>query len=185
MSSTVDAVYTFANAVHNYFEENCNFTSGWTWENQRCPGQRRELNGSTLLEYLSSVDFINPFTEDRVTFDNNGSAPGRYEILYQAQLSNGIVQYGLQRVGTWSISRMNRSEPLKIFDNVTLQFGVNKSGRIVFYPPVTQCGRYLQGEYLRPFDSCRGICELCLGRNHSDDPTAPSCKKMSSDKRSH
>ena len=45
---------------------------------QRCPGQRRELNGSTLLEYLSRVDFINPFTENRVTFDNNGSAPGRY-----------------------------------------------------------------------------------------------------------
>ena len=180
VSSTVDAVYAFANALHNYLEQNCNFTSGWTWENQRCPGQKRELNGSTLLEYLSRVDFINPITENRVTFDNNGSAPGRYEILnYQAHLSNGVVQYGFQRVGTWSSSRINSSEPLKIFNNVTFQFGLNKSGRILFHPPVTQCGHCSEGEYRRPFDSCCGICELCLGRNYSDDPTAPSCKTCS------
>ena len=48
--SMIDAVYAFANALHNYLEENCNFTSGWTWANQRCPGQKMELNSSTLLQ---------------------------------------------------------------------------------------------------------------------------------------
>ena len=91
-------------------------------------------------------------------------------------MSNGIVQYGLERVGTWSSSTINRSETLKTFNNVTLQFGMNKSGRILLHPPVTQCGRCSLGEYRRPFDSCCGICELCLGQNYSDDPTAPSCK---------
>ena len=177
VSSMVDAVYTFANALHDFLEENCNFTSGWTWENQRCPGQKQQLNGSTLLKYLSKVDFINPFTENRVTFDNNGSAPGRYEILnYQAQLSNGVVQYGYQRVGTWSSSSINSSEPLKIFDNVTLQFGVNKSGRLLFHPPVTECGHCSQGEHRRTADCCCGGCEPCLGRNYSHDPRAFSCQ---------
>ena len=104
------------------------------------------------------------------------------EVL-QGGIPSTIVQWYCM---VWSVVSWNmvnfQDEQIRTFDNVTLQFGVNKSGRIVFYPPVTQCGRYLQGEYLRPFDSCRGICELCLGRNHSDDPTAPSCKKMSSDK---
>ena len=91
-------------------------------------------------------------------------------------MSNSIVQYGLQQVGTWSSSRINSSETLKIFNNVTLQFGMNKSGRILLHPPVTQCGRCSLGEYRRPFDSCCGICELCLGRNYSDNSTAPSCE---------
>ena len=173
----VDAVYAFANALHNFLEENCNYTSGWSWVNQRCPGQKRELNGSTLRQYLESVDFISPLTGNRVTFDNNGSAPGRYEILnYQAYLAGGVVQYGFQRVGTWSSPRINRSGPLEFFKNVTLQFGLNKSGRILFHPPVTQCRRCSQGEYRRLIDSCCGICEPCLGRNYSDDPTATSCK---------
>ena len=180
VSSMVDAVYAFAYALHNFLEENCNFTSEWTWANRRCPGQKRELSGSTLRQYLESVDFVSPLTGNRVTFDNNGSAPGRYEILnYQAQLSSGVVQYGFQRVGTWSSSRVNRSEPLEFFNNVTLQFGLNKSGSIIFHPPVTQCGRCSQGEYRRLIDSCCGICEPCRGRDYSDDPTAPSCKTCS------
>ena len=112
----VDAVYAFANALHDFLEENCNFTSGWSWVNQRCPGQKRELSGSTLRQYLGSVDFISPLTGNRVTFDNNGSAPGRYKILnYQAHLAGGVIQYGFQRVGTWSSSKINRSGPLEFF----------------------------------------------------------------------
>ena len=177
VSPMVDAVYVFANALHNYLEENCNFTSGWTWVNQRCPGQRRELSGSTMLEYLQRVDFVSPLTGNRIAFDPTGSAAGNYEILnYQANISNGVAEYGYLRVGTWSNSRINSSEPLEFFNNVTLQFRLDNSTSIVYQPPVTQCGSCVQGEYLRQVDSCCGICEPCLGRNYSDDPTAPSCK---------
>ena len=55
VSPMVDAVYAFANALHNFLEENCNFTSGWTWVNQSCPGQKQELSGSTMLQYLRRV----------------------------------------------------------------------------------------------------------------------------------
>ena len=180
VSPMVDAVYVFANALHDYLEENCNFTSGWTWVNQSCPGQKQELSGSTMLQYLRRVDFISPLTGNRITFDRLGSAAGNYEIInYQALISNGVTQYGYQRVGTWSNSRINSSEPLEFFNNVTLQFGLDNSTSIVYQPPVTQCGSCVQGEYLRQVDSCCGICEPCLGRNYSDNSTAPSCKTCS------
>ena len=177
VSPMIDAVYAFANALHNYLEENCNFTSGWSWVNQSCPGQRRELSGSTMLQYLQRVDFVSPLTGNRIAFDPTGSAAGNYEILnYQANVTNGVTEYGYLRVGTWSNSRINISKPLKFFTNVTLQFRLDNSMSIVYQPPVTQCGSCVQGDYLRQVDSCCGICEPCLGRNYSDDPTATSCK---------
>ena len=176
----IDAVYAFANALHNYLKENCNFTSGWTWKNQRCPDQKRELDGPTLLEYLRRVDFTNSYTGSRVSFDATGSAAGNYEILnYQANVTNGVTVYGYLRVGTWSSSRINSSvsEPLELFENVTIQFGVSKSGGIVYQSPVAQCGRCSLGEYRRIVtSSCCGVCDPCLGRDYSDDPTATSCK---------
>ena len=180
---TIDAVYAFANALHNFLQENCNFTSGWIWANQSCPGQKKELNGSTLLHYLGKVDFVNPLTRNRVAFDRLGNAAGRYEIQnYQVQLSSGVPEYAYQQVGTWSSSRINssESEPLELFDNVTLQFGLNNSEGIVYEPPVAQCGRCSIGEYRRTVaSSCCGVCDPCLGRNYSDDPTASSCKTCS------
>ena len=177
VSTLIDAVYAFANALHNYIEENCNFTSGWNWANQSCPGQKRELNHLSLLDYLGKVDFISPLTEDRVKFDSLGNAAGTYEILnYQAQISNGVIRYGYKQVGMWSDTA---SEALMFFDNVTLQFGINHSGGIVSEPPITQCGRCSLGEYHRSGHSCCGVCDRCLGRDYSDDPTAPNCKTCS------
>ena len=174
----IDAVYAFANALHNYLEENCDFTSGWTWVNQSCPGQKRELDGSTLLEYLARVNFTTLFTGNRVTFDATGSTAGIYEILnYQANISSGVTEYGYQQVGTWSSSRIisSESESLELFENVTIQFGVNSSGGVVYQPPITQCRQCSLGEYRRVV-SCCGICDPCLGRDYSDELTATSCK---------
>ena len=157
----IDAVYVFANALHNYLEENCNFTSGWTWVNQSCAGQNRGLNGSTLRQYLRMVDFISPLTGNRVTFDNSGSATGSYEILnYQAQISNGVIEYGYHQVGTWSSSSVNSEPSLNLWENVTLQFGLNRSTGIVYQPPITQCRRCSEGEVYTPLTFfCCGKCE--------------------------
>ena len=178
--ATTDAVYAYANALHDYLVENCDHPPEWNRVTQSCPGQRQELNGSTLLHYLRRVDFVNPLTRNRVTFDTLGNAPGRYEILnYQAQISNGLIEYGLHQVGMWS--SFNGSEsPLEFFESVTLQFGLNSSGGIILQPPVTQCGRCSLGEFRRSVaSSCCGVCDPCLGQNFSDDPTASSCKNCS------
>ena len=172
----IDAVYAFANALHNYFEENCNFTSGWTWKNQKCPGQKRELNGSTLLQYLRIVDFISPLTGTRVNFDSLGNAPGRYEILnYQAHLFNGVTHYDYKQVGTWNFYTQNGSN-LEFFENVTFQFGVNHSGSIVYQPPIGQCGRCSEGEVYRPVaSSCCGICEPTTDQPATSDQPVTCC----------
>ena len=128
--SIIDAVYAYANALHDYLVENCNNPSEWNRVSQSCPGQREELRGSTLLQYLRRVDFVNPLTGNRVTFDTLGNAAGRYEILnYQAQISNGRIEYQFQQVGTWSSSNANasESESLELFEDVTLQFGISNS----------------------------------------------------------
>ena len=179
MPQTIDAVYAFANALHDFLEENCNFPSGWTWENQSCPGQKKELNSSNLQYYLEKVDFVSPLTKNTVTF-RNGSAAGNYEILnYQAEISNGVIHYSYKQVGIWTnllTQNGSNSDSLKLWEDVTLQFGVTSSGGIVVQPPITKCGHCSLGEYHRLTDSCCGICDPCLGRDYSDDPTAPSCK---------
>jgi len=146
--ATTDAVYAYANALHDYLVENCDHPPEWNRVTQSCPGQRQELNGSTLLQYLRRVDFVNPLTGNRVTFDTLGNAAGRYEILnYQAQISNGHIEYQFQQVGTWSSSNANasESESLELFEDVTLQFGLNSSGGIIYQPLITQCGRCSPG----------------------------------------
>ena len=176
----IDAVYAFDNALHNYFEENCNFTSGWStyWKNQSCPGQRRELNGSTLQQYIANVDFIlSPLTGIRVNFDSLGNAPGRYEILnYQAQLFNGVTHYDYKQVGTWSDSHTQNGSNLEFFDNVTLQFGYNSSGSIVYQPPITPCRRCSLGEVYRSVaSSCCGICVPATDQPATSDQPVSCC----------
>ena len=176
VSPMIDAVYAFANALHNFLEENCNFTSGWTWANQSCPGQKRGLNGSTLLIYLRRVDFINPLTGNRVTFDSSGSAAGSYDILnYQAQISNDVTKYGYQQVGTWSSSSVNSEPSLNLWENITLQFGLNRSTGIVYQPPITQCIPCSEGEIYTPVtSSCCGSCEPATDRPVTSDLPATS-----------
>ena len=84
------------------------------------------------------MDFVNPITRNRVRFDSTGSAGGSYEILnYQAQISDCVTEYGYQRIGTWSsfTTMSSESEGLELFDNMTLQFGMNNSKGIVYQPP--------------------------------------------------
>ena len=177
----IDAVYAYANALHDYLVDNCNHPSEWNRVTQSCPGQGQELKGSTLLRYLGRVDFVNPLTGNRVMFDSLGNAAGRYEILnFQAQISNGLIEYGFQQVGTWSSSSMNASESLELFEDVILQFGLNSSRGIIYQPLIAQCGRCSPGQFRRPVaSSCCGVCDPCLGRSFSDDPTASSCKNCS------
>ena len=88
----IDAVYAFAHALHNFLVDNCNATESapflWLNESGRCLGQSRELNGSSLLEYLDKVNFKS-ITNNNVFFSESGSVLGSYEVLnYQATFSS-------------------------------------------------------------------------------------------------
>ena len=185
----IDAVYTFAHALHNFLEENCNATAEgpflWFRENGTCLGQSRELNGSALLEYLGAVN-LTSLTGNSILFDTSGNVEGMYEILnYQATLEpNGELSYNFQSVGTWdsvssaSNSSGNNSSALTLFDVDHLQFGLEEDDRIRTSPVVSGCGRCEPGSYVRLVPtSCCSICEPCVGGNYSNQSLASECSE--------
>lgn len=176
----VDAVYAFANALHNFLEDNCNETDNatflWFKENGTCFGQSRELNGITLLEYLDNVNFTSK-TGNSISFDESGSVAGFYEILnYQAKFSETgeITGYGFVSVGTWEGG--NVSEHLMLKEDVPLQFGLNSDNTLRDTPLESGCGGCPAGKYIRLIPgSCCSICEPCKGRNYSSLPQSTEC----------
>ena len=182
----VDAVYTYAVALHNFLSENCEQPVQWSRENRTCLNQSRSLTGRVLLEYIQQVDFDSP-TGNRVLFDSEGNVEGRYEILnYQAvDMIGGRHEYGFKRVGIWdsSLSNDTDQEALTLQPGVRLQFGVNEVGQINYSIPESQCSRCNPGQYRRlVLSSCCGICEPCLGRNYSNDTHASRCNMCPQEK---
>ncbi len=175
----VDAVYTYAHALHRFLNDNCAQPLQWFPENRTCFNQTRELNGSALLEYIQGANFQS-VTGNKVQFDLEGNVEGQYEIVnYQALPGrDGTKEYSFQRVGIWDSSVQNGSK-FSLEGSAEFQFGVDKgTNEVRLSPPVSQCGRCEQGYYRRIVQSaCCGFCEPCLGQNYSTDPMAPSCNQ--------
>ena len=184
---TIDAVYTFAHALDRFLKENCDQPTFWNRADSSCSGQKRQLNGSALLEYIADVSFYSPLTGNTVQFDSEGNVEGRYVITnYQVRYINGTRTFGFYMAGIWdgpaTRSGLNGSSTsaLNLSDISTLQFGTDNDGNIVFEPPESHCGRCVPGQYRRPVtSSCCSICDSCLGQNFSSEYLAPSCNSCS------
>jgi hypothetical protein len=172
----IDAVYAFAHALHSFLVDNCNATESapflWLNESGRCMGQSRELNGSSLLEYLDKVNFKS-ITNNTVFFSESGSVLGSYEVFnYQASFSStgDVTGYQLKAVGSWV------NGELTIVDDTELQFGLNSDDSLRREPIESQCGGCSPGMYIREIPgACCAICEPCLGANYSSEPSAKQC----------
>ena len=172
----VDAVYSFAHALHDFLVDNCNETDTasfqWMAGTRTCLGQSRELNGPSLMEYLSKVNFTS-ITKHSISFDKAGGVHGLYEIVnYQAMFSESGDLRGYQyvTVGTWRNGKIN------IRTDVDLQYGLNTDGSQRNKPVKSQCGGCLPGTYIRDIpESCCDICEPCLGSTYSSKPLANKC----------
>ena len=185
----MDAVYTFAVALHQILQENCD-QQDFTWyrNNGSCKGYEFSnlVNGSSLLNSISKVNGVNPITGNPLSFDENGNVQGRYDIYnYQARDGTNGREFFFERVGTWfsPITDESNVSALLLDAGKTLQFGIeDRTGRILYEPIESHCGRCSPGHYriLAPSDCC-GVCSPCRGQNYSDDPKAPSCKTCPSD----
>ena len=169
VSLTIDAVYTFAYALDRFLQENCDQPTVWSRRDNRCSGQKRELNGSSLSEYIADVQFHSPLTGNTVQFNSDGHVEGQFDIWnYQCRNSCGFT-----RVGTWNSAG---GSALNFTDVSTFDFGNYN----VHEPPESHCGRCIPGQYRRPVtSSCCSICEPCLGQNFSSEHLAPSCNSCS------
>ncbi|XP_036170011.1 metabotropic glutamate receptor 6 isoform X3 [Myotis myotis] len=90
----IDAVYAIAHALHSMHQALCPGHTGL------CPAME-PTDGRTLLQYIRAVRF-NGSAGTPVMFNENGDAPGRYDI-FQYQASNGSAgSGGYQSVGQWA-----------------------------------------------------------------------------------
>uniref|UniRef100_A0AAY4DJA6 G-protein coupled receptors family 3 profile domain-containing protein n=1 Tax=Denticeps clupeoides TaxID=299321 RepID=A0AAY4DJA6_9TELE len=88
----MDAVYAMAHALHRMHKDLCFGYPGL------CP-RMSSINGKELLGYIRSVNF-NGTAGTPVVFNENGDAPGRYDI-FQYQINNrSIAEYKV--IGHWS-----------------------------------------------------------------------------------
>ena len=185
----LDAVYTFAMALNSFLLENCD-TSHFTWfpNNRTCAGQKRELNGSALLQYISRVNVKNNVTGNKIMFDNQGNVESMYEILnYQARPStdgdtSARFEYSFQRVGMWDSSVVNDSnlEALDLSRGQPVQFGINNASNgtltIASRAVTSQCSVCTLGQYRRVGQSdCCGFCDPCMENTYANSTTAKEC----------
>ncbi|ELW69522.1 Metabotropic glutamate receptor 4 [Tupaia chinensis] len=87
----IDAVYAMGHALHAMHRDLCPGRVGL------CP-RMDPVDGTQLLKYIRNVNFSG-IAGNPVTFNENGDAPGRYDI-YQYQLRNGSAEYKV--IGSWT-----------------------------------------------------------------------------------
>ncbi|KAJ8245308.1 hypothetical protein GJAV_G00269400 [Gymnothorax javanicus] len=88
----MDAVYAMAHALHRMHRDLCSGAPGL------CP-RMSTIDGKELLRYIRAVSF-NGSAGTPVVFNENGDAPGRYDI-FQYQIRNGSApEYRV--IGRWT-----------------------------------------------------------------------------------
>ncbi|XP_037316726.2 glutamate receptor, metabotropic 8a isoform X1 [Pungitius pungitius] len=89
----MDAVYAMAHALHRMHRELCYGYPGL------CPRMASSIDGKELLSYIRAVNF-NGSAGTPVVFNENGDAPGRYDI-FQYQITNrSTAEYRV--IGSWT-----------------------------------------------------------------------------------
>ncbi|XP_008319060.1 metabotropic glutamate receptor 4 isoform X2 [Cynoglossus semilaevis] len=87
----IDAVYSMAHALHNMHQELCPGKVGLC-------AKMDPINGTHLLKHIRRLNFAG-IAGNPVLFNENGDAPGRYEI-YQYQIQNQTAEYKI--IGHWT-----------------------------------------------------------------------------------
>lgn len=97
----IDAVYAVAHALHTMIQDLCPGGTGV------CPNMD-PVEGKALLNYIRAVNF-NGSAGTSVMFNENGDAPGRYDI-FQFQMTNH-THPGYRVIGQWTNNlRLNLDE---------------------------------------------------------------------------
>ncbi|KAK3539406.1 hypothetical protein QTP70_006469 [Hemibagrus guttatus] len=139
----IDAVYAMAHALHNMHQDLCPGATGLC-------AKMDPLEGRLLLSYIRSVNF-NGSAGTSVLFNENGDAPGRYDI-FQYQFSN-TSSPGYKVIGQWTNHlRINVEE-------------MQWSGGENFIPPSVCSFPCQPGERKKMVKGvpCCWHCELCDG----------------------
>ena len=175
----IDAVYTIANALHNFIEENCATPLVWHPQNRSCLRNNSSyavLAGGILKTYIRYKNATS-LTENAIKFDSNGNSEGSYKILnYQLNTSSNCRGKceALVHVGTWD-GRLS-SNRLKMFHNVSQQFGIDRATGKLLTSIRSNCRSCSAGHIKRSVtSSCCGTCDPCLGSNYTNTEVSTEC----------
>ncbi|CAI9541709.1 unnamed protein product [Staurois parvus] len=150
----IDAVYAMAHALHNMHKAVCPGSVGIC-------SRMDPVDGTELLKYIRNVNFTG-IAGTPVTFNENGDAPGRYEI-YQYQIHNGTPEYRV--IGQWA-------------DHLHLKVSTPTSSSSFPQIPPSVCSQpCLPGERKKVVKGmpCCWHCEKCEGYQYQLD--AYTCKR--------
>ena len=153
----IDAVYSLAHAVDDFLNDNCDLPIQWDSVSKKCQGQRREMNGTVLQQYLQSVNFTSPLGKHVITFDNVGNPESNYEITNYQLGEND--EYNFIRVGTWLSSR-----------HIRLDIKIETMEHNSSCPMTCEVGEI----NLAVPSSCCASCSPCLGKNFANDSYSTS-----------
>jgi metabotropic glutamate receptor 2/3/metabotropic glutamate receptor 6/7/8 len=175
-SIVVDTVYSIANALNDFLNDNCPDPLVWYAYNRTCRGYNQSLDGEVLRSYLRKVNFTSP-TGRRIEFDENGNIKGMYSILnyhVTSACSTCPRTYRLVNVGYWDGNIQD--DHLQFYSNISKQFGVDDDGNVLLQLQ-SQCQQCPPGFIKRSVtSSCCGTCVPCLGQNYTNSTsTSTQC----------
>ena len=164
VTSTLNAVYAFAHAMHNMQQDLCSGGPGLceniTLSDVISGGVT--IQRKRLLDYLHNVSFSPYGSSEVINFDSNGDyQQGRFVIKNLKRASDG--QFIFESIGYWDEIPANRSTQLEIFGEIEWSHGLGYEvpESVCSYP----CG---YGEYQIPIAdqaACCWECRPCLGTN--------------------
>ena len=163
----IDAVYTFAYALQDFLDDNCDSPLSWNRTTHRCVGMNITLTGENLLKYLYNVKF-NGIQNHSVSFDENGDPLGAYEIISLQANESGQHEY--VSVGLWNSAY--KENTLMMLNNTG---GIKKV--------ISRCSEPCSEGMIRSITnpSCLSCfeCIPCVGPTYSMNSKATNCSLCS------
>ena len=159
---TIDAVYTFAHALHNMTAEMCNYT---LCDAILETASSLKINGDLFRQYLGRVQFAG-VSQETVAFDANQDLEGGGYIIVNLQPTTGN-ESEYKEVGNWSNSELNLRVDEIWWNTIDQQ------------PPLSTCSlpcAFGYFERIVPGEAqCCWTCEPCGAEQVSDGKTCTSC----------
>ena len=168
VTPAMDAVYAFANAIHNLQQDSCGGGQGLCQEILTNRSGGVAINGELLLNYVRNVSFSPGLSTEVVSFNENGDPSGSsYVVSNVQQTSHG--NYSFETVGLWNGTH---ETPLEIFNEIQWNQGSEVPTSLCSFP----CG---DGEYPQSIAGqaeCCWVCRPCRGaREFSNGRTCQTC----------
>ena len=150
VTNVIDAVYSFAYAIHNMMDDLFFPNNETSWQNiTKKRFSKHVLNGKLLREYLYNVSF-NSSSCREAYFDASGDMNGDYAIVNMDKDSN------INKVGTWDSTNL-----LQVTGDIQWSTGEDVPVSVCSAP----CGIGHHPVLVPRRTDCCWTCDPCLGDN--------------------